>query len=116
MIHSLRFRGVDFGWEMLNEAGLLVQDYENNEEGEPVPTGDPHLPRNGMGFLNGQRYDIVVLGYLYDDTGETKLNEEGETVPVMDRLWGWHVDLLIKNLPEELEEYVMTPIDKRHVI
>lgn len=112
MIYRLRFRGVDFGWEMLNEAGYLVQDYEKDMDGNDVPVGDPHLPRNNK----GPGWDIIVLGYLYEPSGETELDAEGNVVPIMNRLWGWHVDIVANTIPEILEEFVIHPNNPRHVV
>lgn len=116
MIYRLRFRGVDFGWEMLNAAGYLTQDYETDDEGNETPVGEPYLPKNGLCLNNGTRSDVIVLGYLYEGTGVFETDDGGNEVEVMDRLWGWHVDILSTTLPEMLEEFVMTPTNPRHVV
>lgn len=97
---------------LLNESGYMVQDYETNEEGESVPVGDPHFPHN----MKGQGFDIMVIGTISKPTGETEQDADGNDVPVMAALDGWHVDILTSGVPECLEAYLVDPKNPVHCV
>ena len=98
---------------LLNEAGYMVQDYITDPEtGEQTPDGDPHFPHN----MKGVGFDLIVLGVISRPTGETTTNDEGEAIQVMETLTGWHVDILTRNVPECLEQYLVVPNNPVHVV
>ena len=97
---------------LLNEAGYMVQDYVKDEDGNDVADGDPHFPHN----MKGQGFDIMVIGTISKPTGETEQDADGNDVPVMAALDGWHVDILTRNVPECLEQYLVVPNNPVHVV
>ena len=68
------------------------QDYTtevNPETGEEtqVPSGDPYL------VAYTEAYGIDVVGTIYKPTGNTVVDAEGNEVPEMAPIDGWHVNL-----------------------
>ena len=97
---------------LLNEAGYMVQDYVKDEDGNDVTDGDPHFPHN----MKGQGFDIMVIGVISKPTGETEQDADGNGVPVMAALDGWHVDVLTAGVPECLEAYLVEPKNPVHCV
>ena len=112
MIQRYCFTNEAESLSLLNEAGYMVQDYETNEDGKNVPVGDPHFPHGNK----GAGFDIIVLGTIARPTGETTNDADGNEIQVMENLTGWHVDILTRNVPECLEQYLVVPNNPVHVV
>ena len=77
------------GMAALAAAGLLMQDYETDQEtGERTPVGDPYLPPNGK----GAGYDLFVRN-LPDHSQPTQITVDGVTLTTYPPLAGWHIDI-----------------------
>jgi hypothetical protein len=66
---------------------------------------DPEDPVNQFSQLN---WDII--GTIYEPTGETQTDDEGNETPVMAPVEGWHVNItyhFLADFPTELEQYVI---------
>jgi hypothetical protein len=78
-------------YEALEAAGLYKKVYsEFDEEGNPI--GDYELQRVGQ-------YDLDVIGEIWKDSGETTTDDEGNVVPVMEKIDGYHAN--IRGITEE---------------
>ena len=79
-------------------ASYFTQDTETDAETEEVTlVGDPYLigPWKSQDHgLKPREWELWCRGTLYEPTGETTTDDEdGNTVPVMAALTGYHVDL-----------------------
>ena len=73
-------------------AAFYQQDYTtevNPETGEEtqVPSGDPYL------VAYTEAYGIDVVGTIYKPTGNTVTDPDGNEVPEMAPLDGWHINI-----------------------
>lgn len=91
----------------LNE--YLTRDTEWDEEAqEYVEVGDKYFVGRWKSDTHGLKpgqWEIWVRGKLSAPTGETIKDEEGNDVPVMEELKGFHVDLDPKHGGHTLEEW-----------
>lgn len=98
-------------YETLETLGLATRDYDpedsdNQRPDDPdvsedwEPTGAYEWRFSGPGALD-------VIGTIYEDTGETETDEEGNKVPLMQAIEGFHANLKTK---ETLDcAYEITP-------
>ena len=72
-------------------ADFYQQDYVTNVDEEGVETqvadGDPYLVQ----FTHD--YAIDVVGTLYEETGNTLTDDEGNEYPEMAAMTGWHINI-----------------------
>lgn len=52
---------------------------------------------------------LDVVGTIYQPTGETRTDEDGNPYPVIAAPDGFHVNLAIAGLPESLAPFAVTP-------
>jgi hypothetical protein len=66
---------------------------------------DPENPVNQFPDL---MWDVI--GLIHEPTGETTLDDEGNEIPIMAPVEGWHVNItyhFLDEFPAELEQYVV---------
>lgn len=86
----------------------FTQDTETDEDGNVTPVGDKYLigkwRSQDHGCKAGQ-WELWVRDELFQPTGETTTDAEGNEIPIKERIPGFHVDLNPKLGSHPIEEW-----------
>lgn len=76
------------------------------DEAEWIALRDEHFPEGTA--------QIDEIGVIFHDTGTTQ-EVDGVTVPVMEAVLGWHVNVIADAVPEAVYPYLVNPIQPKRV-
>ena len=95
-------------FEMVMDDYFTRDTETDPETGEVTEVGDKYMIgpwKSDTHGLKARQWELWVRGVLSAPTGETTTDDEGNEVPVMENLKGFHVDLDPKLGSHDIEEW-----------
>lgn len=94
MNHYLKADSETALWEALESAGLAVKDYDPEDELNQCPMDAEGWQPTGAFDWRFTGIALDIIGTIYQPTGNTLTDEEGNEYPEMAAIDGYHANLI----------------------